>query len=68
MNDEIPSPVVYIYGILNAIIFIARVGTIGVAVWLALKPSGSVLAALFVFVLSTFMTPVVYVVDDTGRH
>lgn len=66
MNDKIPGPAVYIYGILNAIILVARIGSIGVAVWLALKPNGSVLAALFVFVLSTFMTPLVYVVDDTG--
>lgn len=59
MNQNDDGPAVYIYGLANAAILIARIGIIGAAAWTAIKPGGSILMAIFIFLLSTFMTPII---------
>lgn len=67
MNDREPGPFIYIYAVLNLIIIIVRTATVGAAIWVALKPGGSILAGILMFVISTFMTCEPYPMDDEKK-
>lgn len=67
MSDKEPGPVVYIYAALNLIILIARIASVGTALWVAFKPDGSILAGILIFGLSTFLTPESYPMDDEKK-
>lgn len=54
-SDEPIGPIVYLYAVLNLVTWIVKIGVWIAAIWMALKPDGSVLAAILMVVIGSFI-------------